>query len=104
MRVLRFLEGMMMRIEDVRKYQNIEASDLRLLVVALEVENDSLKRQLEQAIKERNTMFERQSNIKLPDMVVNQGQQQKGGVQVLPRGVPQPLGVPRSVPPGGVQK
>lgn len=78
-----------MNEEEFKVFEKMEASELRLRVVALEVENRLLRAELDRARNERNKFLEKATQVILPESNLRKGvPEQKPPVQgVMPKPV-----------------
>lgn len=57
----------MVKIEDITKWEKMEASQLRMYCIALDTENNILKAQLDSTRRERNALLRKTADINLDD-------------------------------------
>lgn len=57
----------MVKIEDITKWEKMEASQLRMYCIALDTENNILKAQLDSTRRERNALLKKTADINLDD-------------------------------------
>ena len=74
----------MVNEEMLKKYMNMEASELRLRVIALDTENNILKAQIQSLRDERNKLLAKCSNVDLSRSDEPRLQQQQNSGSSLP--------------------